>query len=252
MRRTQKEGANLVESGWVSWKNTGHGAGFTFFSNDFFPLLPLWQSPVLCLLCPGSPEFSTTYWSAPYTFFKGLSMSAIFHPPFQHTWLPQGSPAGCGGASCRESLVSDGQWLTSLCRPWRASESTPVSGSCSVVALPSEFQKQEITRWQPRLQPQLLSAGPEFPILQQWDTFWMVVKLRLFEGRVRTKLWMREAGTGRQGQGPRGLAYYTGNFRPQDKDCSKVKKELALCGPQVRRIEFNRHNEMIPNPGCTD
>ena len=36
MRRTQKEGAELVESGWVSWKNTGHGPGFTFFSNGFF------------------------------------------------------------------------------------------------------------------------------------------------------------------------------------------------------------------------
>ena len=63
---------------------------------------------------------------------------------------------------------------------------------------------------------------------------------------------MREMGTSRQGQDPRGLAYYTGNFRPQDNDCSKVKKDLAFCGPQVRRIEFNRHNEMILNPGCAD
>lgn len=66
------------------------------------------------------------------------------------------------------------------------------------------------------------------------------------------KLWMREAGMCRQGEDPRGLAYYTGNIRPWDNDSSKVKNDLAFCGPQVRLIKFNRHNKMIPNLGCTE
>lgn len=56
----------------------------------------------------------------------------------------------------------------------------------------------------------------------------------------------------RQGEDPRGLAYYTGNIRPWDNDSSKVKNDLAFCGPQVRLIKFNRHNKMIPNLGCTE